>query len=79
MGATRIPLEADTEYVLKSRLDFQGVKKDNLLPFRTPKPQKPYPSYIWLNNMWTAPTPFPEDNQKYLWDESTLSWVLEQQ
>jgi hypothetical protein len=39
---------------------------------------KPYPSWI-LNEgscIWEAPVPYPNDNQLYSWDETTLSWVL---
>jgi hypothetical protein len=77
--STRLILEPDTDYELKLWADFQGIKTDNSVNFTTPRPQKPYPSYVWINNMWTAPTPFPTDNRQYLWDESTLSWILEQQ
>jgi hypothetical protein len=39
---------------------------------------QPYPSWVissptWL---WTAPVPYPNDGKYYVWDESTLSWVL---
>ena len=38
---------------------------------------KPFPSWtlnqsIW---MWEAPTPYPNDEKFYKWDESTLAWV----
>jgi hypothetical protein len=78
-GSVQLTLEPDTEYALKLWVNFQGIKKDNSVSFRTPRPQQPYPSYIWLNNKWTAPTPFPGDGRQYLWDESTLSWISEQQ
>jgi hypothetical protein len=41
-------------------------------------PPSPYPSWV-LNNdtaQWEAPIPMPQDEQLYLWDESTQSWVL---
>jgi hypothetical protein len=38
---------------------------------------KPYPS--WLLNeetcLWNSPIPRPNDEKDYIWDESTLSWV----
>jgi hypothetical protein len=40
-------------------------------------PPKPFASWV-LNNdtaQWGAPTPMPNDNKNYLWDESTTSWV----
>ena len=39
---------------------------------------KPYNSWI-LNEetcLWDAPTPYPDDGQKYRWNEETLSWVI---
>jgi hypothetical protein len=38
---------------------------------------KPYPSWVisaptWI---WQPPIPFPTDDKKYNWDESTTSWV----
>jgi hypothetical protein len=40
-------------------------------------PPKPYPS--WLLNedtcQWDAPTPHPDDDKMYSWDEDTLSWI----
>lgn len=45
---------------------------------QTPKPIKPYPS--WVKNAdetgWEAPTPVPDDGQPYVWDEDSLSWVV---
>lgn len=39
---------------------------------------QPYPS--WLLNtetcQWNAPVPYPTDGKMYVWDETTLSWVL---
>lgn len=38
---------------------------------------QPFPS--WTVNTtfarWEAPTPYPQDEKQYSWDESTLSWV----
>ena len=40
-------------------------------------PLKPYPSWI-LNEdtcLWDAPTPKPDDDNYYRWNEDTTSWV----
>ena len=38
---------------------------------------KPYAS--WLLNedscLWNAPVPYPDDGERYRWDEATLSWI----
>ena len=39
---------------------------------------KPYPS--WLLNAshdWQAPTEYPLDGKFYVWDETSLNWILE--
>jgi hypothetical protein len=40
-------------------------------------PPKPYAS--WTVNetscIWEAPTPYPQDDKRYKWDEPTTSWV----
>ena len=40
-------------------------------------PPKPYASWI-LNEetcLWESPTPYPEGDGRYIWDEETTSWV----
>jgi hypothetical protein len=36
---------------------------------------KPYPSWTLINNVWTPPVSYPDDNKFYKWDESTGSWT----
>lgn len=40
-------------------------------------PPKPYDSWKLDNNtcLWSAPTPMPEDEKIYKWDEPTLGWI----
>lgn len=38
---------------------------------------QPYPSWI-LNQstyLWESPIPYPNDGKRYIWDESTISWI----
>jgi hypothetical protein len=39
---------------------------------------QPFPSWVLDSNtaQWEAPVPMPQDEQLYLWDEATQSWVL---
>jgi hypothetical protein len=42
-------------------------------------PSQPYASWT-LNDdtcLWEAPVAYPDDGQRYTWDESSTSWVLE--
>jgi hypothetical protein len=40
---------------------------------------QPYPSWILNNATWTweAPIPMPNDGNRYIWDEPTISWILD--
>ena len=40
-------------------------------------PPKPFPSWLLNTNtcQWQAPIPYPNDGNKYIWDEATQSWV----
>ena len=67
-----------TSYNGKIRKNFAGVgytydaQRDAFIP-----PQ-PFPSW-GLNEstcLWDAPTPMPNDGQRYYWDEPTTSWVV---
>jgi hypothetical protein len=73
-------LWVQTSYNNKFRGNFAGVgytynkERDIFIP-----PQ-PYPSWT-LNEdtcQWDAPTPIPEDNKEYQWDEATTSWKEEE-
>jgi hypothetical protein len=38
---------------------------------------QPYPSWSLDSNFdWKPPTPMPVDENKYVWDESSLSWIV---
>ncbi len=41
-------------------------------------PPKPFAS--WLLNedtcLWEPPVPYPDDGNRYAWDEATVSWVI---
>jgi len=42
-------------------------------------PPKPYPSWV-LNEdtcRWDAPTPMPDDDQRYTWNEDTQAWDVD--
>ena len=41
-------------------------------------PPKPWPSWLLdeATCRWNAPVAYPDDGNKYRWDESTLAWVV---
>jgi len=40
---------------------------------------KPYASWIRSGSFWNAPTPRPEDDKFYTWDEDSLTWIEQTQ
>jgi hypothetical protein len=38
---------------------------------------QPYPSWVLNEKTWTweTPTPYPNDDKRYNWDEATTSWI----
>jgi hypothetical protein len=38
---------------------------------------QPYPSWTLNQNsyLWESPIPYPNDGKRYIWDESTISWI----
>lgn len=41
-------------------------------------PPQPYPSWTLdvATYLWQAPTPYPEDDEEYVWNEESQSWFL---
>lgn len=35
---------------------------------------QPFPSWVLVDNKWTAPTEKPTDSKIYAWNETTTSW-----
>ena len=76
---------ADQEFIdsLENKLDFKTLTRGGIGwtydetndVFIAPKP---YPS--WLLNAshdWQAPIDYPTDGKIYVWDETSLTWILE--
>jgi hypothetical protein len=73
--AERLIFDADKEYDLYLWAENGGSSFEKTVSFTTPKPPQPYPSWTWDGAQWNPPTPYPEDDKNYEWDENTLSWV----
>ena len=76
------PFWVQTSYNGNLRKNFAGIGfryDDDLDAFIPPKP-----SASWSLNedtcQWEAPTPMPDDDKMYMWDEEVQNWVaLEEQ
>ena len=40
------------------------------------RPPKPFPSWIWNGTFWDAPTPIPDNDNIYEWNEDSVSWIM---
>ena len=78
MNLTGYPFWVQTSYNNNIRKNYAGIGfkyDDDLDAFIPPKP---YTSWT-LNEetcQWEAPTPTPDDNKRYMWDEEVQDWSL---
>ena len=66
-----------TSYNGNIRKNFAGIGHTYDLTRNAFIAPKPYASWV-LNEstcQWEAPTPYPDDDNDYEWDESTTAWV----
>jgi hypothetical protein len=44
-------------------------------------PPKPFESWVLIEEtcLWNSPVPYPNENGDYYWNESTLSWIINQE
>lgn len=67
-----------TSYNANFRKNFAGIGYTYDPVLDAFIPPQPYPS--WLLNtttcQWQAPVPYPNDGKRYVWDETTQSWVV---
>jgi len=67
-----------TSYNENFRKNFAGIGYQYDQKRNAFIPPKPYNSWILNENTcrWEAPIPYPQDNNKYNWNEQTKSWDL---
>jgi hypothetical protein len=66
-----------TSYNGTIRKNFAGIGYSYNEDFDAFIPPKPYPSWTLDEDTcrWEAPSPYPDDNNLYYWDEQKLSWT----
>jgi len=78
----RINFSPDNTYTLYLWCENNSIRSETNFEFTTPKPLQPFSSWTWDGIKWNSPLPYPEDDQRYLWDEethqsdNTKGWVL---
>lgn len=72
---------AQTSYNASFRYNYAGIGftfNNTASPDGAFIPPQPFPS--WLLNtttyQWEAPAPYPNDGNRYYWDETAQSWIL---
>ena len=53
---------------------YAGIGSEYLPATKDFRPQQPYPSWTWANNIWNPPTPMPS-GAGWSWSEEDLEWV----
>jgi hypothetical protein len=74
LETVRLSVLPDSEYII-SVWALNGTKMfQESLNVKTVKSEKPFLSWVWENNTWAPPTPYPTDGKYYVWNEATTSW-----
>lgn len=70
----RITHSADLPVVVTYSVHDGQLEYNALLSYTTPKPNKPFNSWVWNGEYWQPPVPYPSEGN-WRWDEETLSWI----
>jgi hypothetical protein len=73
----RVDAKPDDEVVLSVWASNAGGMITGETEFVIPRPEQPYPSWVWNGEGWEAPVEYPDDGESYIWDEESQSWVAE--
>lgn len=76
VATTEFVIVPDQLYTIKIKTAHFEDTSDTLIEFTAPRPQCQYPSWSWVDGMWTPPVPMPEITGEIapLWNEGTQSW-----
>jgi hypothetical protein len=74
----RLNLKVESEYKLYLWAENGGNSFETTINFTTPRPNQPYPSWIWDGSTWLPPIPYPNENENYYWDEDLNNWQKEE-
>lgn len=71
-------LVPEKEYVVSFWAENDGQNFQGSTAITLPRPNQPYPSWVYNEETysWSAPVAYPEDGNKYTWDEDVENWVI---
>ena len=77
---TALTLGYEVDYSINIWAVNDGIKSDTTYRFSTPRPQKPFESWIWNaeEKRWEAPVAKPSDFGMYAWNEEKQTWEMMQ-
>lgn len=56
-------------------VEINGERFEKFDTVTVPKPEKPYPSWVWNEVKWEPPIPEPEDTElEPVWNEGKVAW-----
>lgn len=72
----------DQEFNAHLWVHNDGLEYEHKFVFVVPRPEKVYPSWIWVDGAWSPPVPYPEISEGmdfplqelYFWNEDTQTW-----
>ena len=63
-------------YTLELDFQFDGKLIKGKLDFIADPPPCPNAGWIWQDDSWKSPVPYPTDGKLYLWNNEQTNWVL---
>lgn len=70
----RVTLLYDDEATLSIWAENAGQRYEHSVDFVVPRPEQPYPSWVWNGEWWDPPVPYPDEGF-YVWDEEAQEWA----
>lgn len=74
LAVDRLLWKADWELNLKVWLKNFDRHAESTHSLAVPRPDQPFPSWVWGDNEWVAPEPYPDPNKPYYWVEGA-GWM----
>lgn len=71
----RLKAKPDETVVFSVWAENNGKRFEAVHEWIVPRPEKPFPSWVWEENGWTSPEPYPDSGLIYEWDEDSLTWI----
>lgn len=76
LDAEIVELKYNHRYIINCWLDNNNQRYETLSEFVVPAPPKPFETWVWQDDKWIPPIPYPGNDQVvYQWSESEQIWI----